>query len=166
MYRSNHQSRIMEQALREFQIPYQLSGGNSFFARSEVKDILAYLKILVNPDDDGAFLRIANVPRREIGPSTLEKMSAYAQMRACNLFSACFEMGLEQTLTGKPLHKLREFCTWLQATADAINTENSIAVIRGMIGKIDYATWLLDSCNNPTIAEKRMENVNDLILLG
>jgi len=163
MYRSNHQSRIMEQALREFQIPYQLSGGTSFFSRSEVKDILAYLKILVNPDDDGAFLRIANVPRREIGPATLEKLSAYAQMRECNLFTASFEMGLEQTLTGKPLQKLREFCTWLQATADAINQESSIAVIRGMVGKIDYETWLLDTCTNPAVAEKRMENVNDLL---
>lgn len=163
MYRSNHQSRIMEQALREFQIPYQLSGGTSFFARSEVKDILAYLKLLVNPDDDGAFLRIANVPRREIGPATLEKLSAYAQMRECNLFDASFEFGLEQTLTGKPLHKLREFCEWLQATAEAVNQESSMAVIRGMVGKIDYQTWLLDTCNNPTVAEKRMENVNDLL---
>lgn len=163
MYRSNHQSRVMEQALREYQIPYQLSGGTSFFSRSEVKDILAYLKVLVNPDDDGAFLRIANVPRREIGPATLEKLSTYAQMRDCNLFTASFEMGLEQTLTGKPLQKLREFCEWLQSTAEAIEQESSIAVIRGMVGKIDYATWLLDTCTNPTAAEKRMENVNDLL---
>lgn len=163
MYRSNHQSRVMEQALREYQIPYQLSGGTSFFARSEVKDILAYLKVLVNPDDDGAFLRIANIPRREIGPATLEKLSSYAQMRGCNLFTASFEIGLEQTLTGKPLQKLREFCEWLQATAELIEKENSIAVIKGMVAQIDYATWLLDTCNNPTIAEKRMENVNDLL---
>lgn len=163
MYRSNHQARIMEQALREYQIPYQISGGTSFFARSEIKDILAYLKIMVNPDDDGAFLRIANVPRREIGPSTLEKLSHYAQLRDLNLFSASFEMGLEQTLTGKPLERLREFCNWLQRTADEVQLENSIGVIRGMIGKIDYATWLLDSCSNPIVAEKRMENVNDLI---
>lgn len=163
MYRSNHQARIMEQALREYQIPYQLSGGTSFFARSEIKDILAYLKILVNPDDDGAFLRIANVPRREIGPSTLEKLSAYANMRELNLFTASFELGLEQSITGKPLHKLREFCTWLRATAVAIEQENSIAIIKGMLEQIDYATWLLDNCNNPTVAEKRMENVHDLL---
>lgn len=163
MYRSNHQARIMEQALREYQIPYQLSGGTSFFSRSEVKDILAYLKIMVNPDDDGAFLRIANVPRREIGPSTLEKLSQYAQIRDASLFDASFEMGLEQTLTGKPLSKLREFCDWLRHTSAEIEAENSIGVIRGMVGKIDYSTWLLDTCSNPTIAEKRMENVNDLL---
>lgn len=163
MYRSNHQSRVLEQALREYQIPYQLSGGTSFFARSEVKDILAYLKILVNPDDDVAFLRIANVPRREIGPSTLEKLSTYAQQREISLFTASFELGLEQTLSGKPLHKLQEFCNWLNFTTDALQTENPIAVVRGIVGKIDYETWLLDSCTNPTVAEKRMANVNDLL---
>lgn len=163
MYRSNHQARVMEQALREFQIPYQLSGGTSFFARSEIKDILAYLKILVNPDDDGAFLRIANVPRREIGPQTLEKLSTYAQMREVNLFTASFELGLEQTLSGKPLNNLREFCTWLQAIAAEVEQENSIAVIRRMVDNIDYANWLLDNCTNPAVAEKRMENVNDLL---
>ncbi|HSX20610.1 MAG TPA: UvrD-helicase domain-containing protein [Gammaproteobacteria bacterium] len=163
MYRSNHQARIVEQALREYAIPYQLSGGTSFFAKSEVKDIMAYLKILVNPDDDGAFLRIANVPRREIGPATLEKLSQYAQMRDLNLFTASFELGLEQTLSGKPLQKLREFCTWLQATADEVQEENSIAIVRGMLERIDYATWLLDTCTNPAVAEKRMENINELI---
>lgn len=163
MYRSNHQSRLIEQSLREYQIPYQLSGGTSFFARSEVKDILAYLKILVNPDDDGAFLRIANIPRREIGPTTLEKLSAYAQMRETNLFTASFELGLEQSVSGKPLQKLREFCIWLRHTADEIRQENSIAVIRGMLEKIDYSTWLLDTCSNPSVAEKRMGNVYDLI---
>ncbi len=163
MYRGNHQARLVEQALREYQIPYQLSGGTSFFSRSEVKDILAYLKVMVNPDDDGAFLRIANVPRREIGPATLEKLSQYAQMREASLFDASFEIGLEQTLSGKPLQKLREFSAWLRSTAAEIEAENSIAIIRGMLEKIDYSTWLLDTCSNPTVAEKRMENVHDLI---
>lgn len=163
MYRSNHQARIVEQALREYQIPYQLSGGTSFFSRSEIKDILAYLKILVNPDDDVAFLRIANVPRREVGASTLEKLSTYAQQREISLFSASFELGLEQTLTGKPLHKLQEFCNWLQSVADAIDNETASAVVRGMVGKIDYETWLIDTCSSPAMAEKRMENVNTLL---
>jgi ATP-dependent DNA helicase Rep len=163
MYRSNHQSRVLEQALRELQIPYQLSGGTSFFSRSEVKDILAYLRILVNQDDDGAFLRIANVPRREIGPATLEKLSNYAQQRGISLFTASFELGLEQTLTGKPLHKLQDFCNWLNLTLESLDNENPIAVIRGMIARIDYETWLLDCSANPTQAEKRMANVNDLL---
>ncbi len=163
MYRSNHQSRIIEKALREYQIPYQLSGGTSFFSRSEVKDILAYLKLLVNHADDGAVLRIANVPRREIGPATLEKLSAYAQQRETSLFEASFELGLEQTLTGKPLHKLQEFVNWLNLVVDDLQDENPMAVIRGMVAKLDYETWLLDTCSNPVQAEKRMENVNDLL---
>ena len=65
---------MFEQALRERKIPYRISGGKSFFDRPEIKDVLAYLRLLVNPDDDTAFLRIVNVPRREIGPSTLEKL--------------------------------------------------------------------------------------------
>jgi ATP-dependent DNA helicase Rep len=84
-------------------------------------------------------------------------------MREMNLFTASFELGLEQTLTGKPLAKLQEFCTWLQATADTIQEENSMAAIQGMIARIDYSTWLLDTCTNPAVAEKRMENVNDLL---
>jgi ATP-dependent DNA helicase Rep len=163
MYRSNHQARIVEQALREYQIPYTLSGGTSFFARSEVKDILAYLKLMVNFDDDIAFLRIANVPRREIGAATLEKLSAYAQQRNCSLFTASFELGLEQTLNGKPLTKLREFCEWLRNVANNVASENSSAVIRGMVAKIDYETWLIDTCSSPDVAAKRMENVNDLL---
>jgi ATP-dependent DNA helicase Rep len=165
MYRSNHQSRVLEKALREYQIPYQLSGGTSFFSRSEVKDILAYLKLIVNNDDDGAFLRIANVPRREIGPATLEKLSDYAQNREISLFEASFELGLEQTLTGKSLHKLQEFCNWLNQTIDSIegDTEDTMAVIKGMVARIDYETWLIDCSSSPMQAEKRMENVNDLL---
>lgn len=163
MYRSNHQARILEKALREYQIPYVISGGTSFFSRSEVKDILAYLKLIVNHDDDVAFLRISNVPRREIGPATLEKLSAYAQQRDCSLFTASFEIGLEQTLTGKPLQKLREFCEWLRTVADAIDSESSSAVIRGMVGRIDYETWLIDTCSSPEMASKRMDNVNSLL---
>ncbi len=163
MYRSNHQARVMEQALREYQIPYQLSGGTSFFARSEVKDVLAYLKLIVNHDDDGAFLRIANVPRREIGPATLEKLSTYAQSRDLSLYAASFELGLEQTLTGKPLFKLQEFCNWLDFVEQSLDTDEPIAVIRGMVERIDYATWLLDTCSSPAVADKRMKNVNDLL---
>ena len=73
LYRSNHQSRPVEKALREHHIPYKLSGGTSFFERAEVKDVLAYLRLLSNPDDDPAFLRIVNKPKRHIGATTLEK---------------------------------------------------------------------------------------------
>ncbi|MDW2052596.1 3'-5' exonuclease, partial [Vibrio sp. 977] len=81
LYRGNHQSRLIEKSLMQNRVPYKLSGGTSFFARAEIKDIMAYLRVLVNPDDDNAFLRIVNTPRREIGPVTVEKLGSYANMR-------------------------------------------------------------------------------------
>lgn len=85
LYRGNHQSRLIEKALMQNRVPYKISGGTSFFARAEIKDIMAYLRVLVNPDDDNAFLRIVNTPRREIGPVTLEKLGSYATcaVKAC-----------------------------------------------------------------------------------
>jgi ATP-dependent DNA helicase Rep len=163
LYRSNHQSRVFEKSLREHRIPYQVSGGISFFSRTEVKDILAYLKILVNPDDDGAFLRIANVPKREIGPSTLEKLGNYAKQRNLSLLAASFELGLEQTLSGKPLDRLRNFTHWLVLTADNAIRGDTFAVIKDMIKSINYQGWLLDNASHPKMAELKTENVNDLL---
>lgn len=103
LYRGNHQSRLIEKSLTQNRVPYKLSGGTSFFARAEIKDIMAYLRVLVNPDDDNAFLRIVNTPKREIGPATLEKLGSYANMRGKSLFTASFELGLEQHLSGRGL---------------------------------------------------------------
>jgi ATP-dependent DNA helicase Rep len=88
LYRGNFQAKPFERLLREHRIPYHLSGGQSFFDRSEVKDVIAYLRLLANPDDDSAFLRIINVPRREIGATTLEKLGSYAGQRSVSLFFA------------------------------------------------------------------------------
>ena len=104
LYRGNHQSRIFEKLLREHNIPYFISGGTSFFARSEVKDVMAYLRLLANPDDDAALLRVINLPRREIGPSSLEKLAAYAEQRETSLLAACSELGLEQVLAAAATH--------------------------------------------------------------
>jgi len=163
LYRSNHQSRIIEKALREHRIPYQVSGGLSFFARTEVKDILAYLKLLVNPDDDCAFLRIANVPKREIGPSTLEKLGIYSKSRGISLFAASFELGLEQILSGKPLERLQNFSHWINLIADNAMRGDTFSVIQDMIKTIDYEGWLLEISSNPKTAERKMENVRDLL---
>lgn len=76
LYRGNHQSRVFEKLLMQNRIPYRISGGTSFFSRPEIKDILAYLRVLTNPEDDSAFLRIVNTPRREIGPATLQKLGS------------------------------------------------------------------------------------------
>ena len=86
LVRSNHQSKLLELKFQAKQIPYHLTSGTSFFARSEIKDIMCYLRVLVNPDDDAAFLRIVNVPRRKIGISTLETLGQYANQRNASLF--------------------------------------------------------------------------------
>src|SRR5262249_10387031 len=85
LYRGNHQSRPLEKALRLARVPYHLTGGTAFLERAEVKDVLAYLRLIVNPDDDAAFLRVANVPRREVGATSLEKLGELAQARHLSL---------------------------------------------------------------------------------
>lgn len=77
LYRGNHQSRLLEKMLMQNRIPYKISGGISFFSRAEIKDMMAYLRLLVNQDDDAAFLRIVNTPKREIGAATLEKLGSW-----------------------------------------------------------------------------------------
>lgn len=163
LYRSNHQAQVLEKTLREMQIPYELTGGTSFFSRSEVKDIIAYLKLLTNPDDDGAFLRVANVPKREIGPKTLEKLSEYAKHRQLSLFAASYELGLEQFIQGKSLTSLRHFCDWINLIADNANRGETYAVLTDMLTQMNYEGWLYDHSNTPKGAEKRWENVLDLM---
>lgn len=162
LYRSNHQSRLLEKALMTNRIPYKISGGTSFFSRAEIKDVMAYLRVLVNPDDDNAFLRIVNLPRREIGPATLEKLGNYANMRQISMFAASFELGLEQHLTGNALVKVRNFTRWLVETADQAERSDTPAVLRKMIQSINYEDWLYDTSPSSKAAEMRMKNVTEL----
>jgi len=163
LYRSNHQSRLLERMLREHHIPYRLSGGTSFFSKTEIKDSMAYLRLLVNQDDDNAFLRIVNVPRRELGPSTIEKLGSYATMRGVSLFSASFEMGLGEYLNERQLERLQRFTHWINLQADNAKRGDTLAVVRGMVTDIGYSEWLIESSKNETQAEKRLKNVYDLI---
>ncbi|HEY6527046.1 MAG TPA: UvrD-helicase domain-containing protein, partial [Cellvibrionaceae bacterium] len=101
LYRGNHQSRLIELKLQQYQIPYNISGGTSFFAKTEIKDIMAYLRLLVNSADDNAFLRVINTPRRQIGTNTLECLGRYATEREISLLSACQEIGIQTLITGK-----------------------------------------------------------------
>jgi len=164
LYRGNFQSRLLETKLREFQIPYKLSGGTSFFARQEIKDIMSYLRLIINPDDDNAFLRIVNTPKREIGPSTLEKLGSYAQQRGCSMFAACDEMGLGLHLPDRALANLQEFSTWLRETAREVVDGESVQGIRQMISDIGYEDYLREQSATPQAAEKRIENVNNFLL--
>ncbi|MEZ8881627.1 DNA helicase Rep [Vibrio lentus] len=162
LYRGNHQSRLIEKALMQNRVPYKISGGTSFFARAEIKDIMAYLRVLVNPDDDNAFLRIVNTPRREIGPVTLEKLGSYANMRGKSLFEASFEMGLEQTLTGRGLENLRRFSDWIVRISDNAERGNTVEAVRSLVRDINYEDWLYETSPSPKAAEMRMKNVSDL----
>ncbi|CAH0524314.1 DNA helicase Rep [Vibrio hippocampi] len=162
LYRGNHQSRLIEKALMQNRVPYKISGGTSFFARAEIKDIMAYLRVLVNPDDDNAFLRIVNTPRREIGPVTLEKLGTYANMRGKSLFEASFELGLEQHLSGRGLENLRRFTQWIVAIADNAERGNTVDAVRALVRDINYEDWLYETSSSGKAAEMRMKNVSDL----
>ncbi|GHA61109.1 DNA helicase Rep [Photobacterium aphoticum] len=162
LYRGNHQSRLFEKALMQNRIPYKISGGTSFFSRVEIKDIMAYLRLLTNQDDDNAFLRIVNTPRREIGPVTLEKLGTYANMRGKSLFAASFELGLEQHLSGRGLEALQRFTRWVVELADNAERGDTVAAVRQLIRDIHYEDWLYETSASPKAAEMRMKNVSDL----
>jgi len=163
LYRSNFQSRAFEQALREKQIPYSISGGSSFFDKVEIKDMLAYLKLLVNPDDDTAFLRCINTPRKEIGPTTLSKLGRHASNRNISLFAACHDIGLETQLTGRALHRLQRFANWLTLAADNAVRGDTLAVVRGVFEDMDYTGWIEKQHDSPPKAKRALENVEELL---
>ncbi len=163
LYRGNHQARLFEKTLREQRIPYYLSGGTSFFSYAEVKDIMAYLRLLVNPDDDSAFLRVVNVPRREIGPTTVEKLADYAGGRGISLFAACFELGLRSQLSERAATRLEEFTRWLVELGDRGQRGDAIAAVRDLIAGANYEQWLRDSSKDEKSAERRMTNVWELV---
>lgn len=163
LYRSNHQSRLFEKALREQKLPYDISGGTSFFDRGEVRDLVAYLRLLVNPEDDSAFLRIVNLPRRELGPVTLEKLGAYAGQRHISLFGACFEADLAEHLPERGAEKLREFATWVSKTAERAESEPAALVVKEMLDDIAYEGWLKDRAKDLAQAERKWENVQEFV---
>ncbi|KFW98986.1 DNA helicase Rep [Pectobacterium carotovorum] len=161
LYRGNHQSRLFEKMLMQNRIPYRISGGTSFFSRPEIKDLLAYLRVLTNPDDDSAFLRIVNTPKREIGPATMKKLGEWAGQRNKGLFSASFDLGLSQSLTGRGLESLQRFTQWLAEIALLAERE-PVAAVRDLIHGLDYESWLYETSPSPKAAEMRMKNVNQL----
>lgn len=163
LYRSNHQASAFEKELRKHRIPYKLSGGTSYFARAEIKDILAYLRLLTNPDDDSAFLRIVNVPRREIGPVTLEKLGEYATSRQISMLRACSELGLGEFLASRQLDTVRQFADWLNRSAVTLNRECTLPALQTFVQEIGYSQWLVDTLPHAAAAEKRFKNVEDFI---
>lgn len=163
LYRGNHQARLIELKLQHHQIPYHLSGGTSFFSRQEVKDLMSYLRLLVNPDDDNALLRVINVPRREIGPATLEKLGTYANERQISMHQACGETGLAERLDTRYSERLQRFITWLDSARKHCYGDDPIGGLRQMVLDLDYENWIRQNCSSDDIAAKRMGNVWFLI---
>ena len=124
---------------------------------------MAYLRLLTNPDDDNAFLRIVNTPRREIGPSSVEKLATYAAGRGHGLFAASLELGLAQHLGPRPLAQLQRFAEWILELRHLADNGETISLARRLVTDIDYERWLLDNSRDEAQAIRRMDNVNELL---
>jgi ATP-dependent DNA helicase Rep len=162
LYRGNHQSRLLELALQRQQVPYHISGGTSFFARNEVKDVMAYLRLLINEHDDNAFLRIANVPRRKLGASTLEALGNFANAQHCSLSQACNRIG-SGNIPEASLGRLRAFRHWLDDARRRCEGDAGVAVIRQMLREMEYEKWLNQISSSEDVAQRRMANVHMLV---
>ena len=160
LYRGNFQSRIIEQVFRQHKIPYQMSGGQSFFDKAEIKDLLAYLRLLANQDDDPAFIRAITTPKRGVGNQTLEALGAYAAERHISLFAAVFETGLEMKLQARQHEPLKQFADFINRMAFRAEREPAPQVLQDILTAIDYETWLFDS-EDTKIAEAKWKNVLD-----
>ena len=162
LYRGNHQARAFEQHLRNQRIPYRLSGGQSFFERAEIKDLMAYLRLIANVDDDPAFIRAITTPRRGIGAQTLEALGGYAGERQVSMFAAMHELGATTRLKPGPLDALRTFGDFINRMAERADGESPRTVLGDLLKAIDYQPFLFDSLETRD-AEKRWENVQKFV---
>ena len=162
LYRGNHQSRLLEKVLMQNRIPYKISGGTSFFSRVEIKDMMAYLRVLVNQDDDAAFLRIVNTPKREIGTATLEKLGTLAQEKHISLFEAVFDFDLIQCITPKAYNALQGFARWLVELNDELLRAEPEQAVRRMLADIHYEEYLYEYATSAKAAEMQSKNVATL----
>ena len=163
LYRSNFQSRNYEKALRDHSIPYQITGGNAFFERREIKDIMAYLRLLSNPVDDQALLRIINVPRREIGATTIKSLATWAGTRKRSLDSAMQELGLLESLNNRARIRLQGFSDLINELRHHAQREDAMTLCKTLIQRLDYADWLGETSSSGKQAEAAMENVMELV---
>lgn len=162
LYRGNHQSRLLEKILVQNRIPYKISGGTSFFSRSEIKDMMAYLRVLINQDDDAALLRIINTPKRNIGITTLGKLGTLAKEKHTSLFETIFDVELIQRLTPKSYQAIQNFAHWLIQLSDRLLQEEPKDVIKLMLKDIQYESYLYETANSAKMAEMQARNVETL----
>lgn len=171
LYRGNHQARVFEQALRNLRIPYTISGGQSFFDKAEVRDILAYLRLIANDEDDPAFIRAATTPRRGIGQATLQVLGQFAAEQKLSLFAAVFQIALTDRLPERQLEPLQVFAQFIQRIqqrADRVDSdleehETAVSELLGeLLRAIDYERYLYDMFDERP-AQTRWENVLELV---
>jgi ATP-dependent DNA helicase Rep len=162
LYRSNHQSRAFEEQLRAQNVPYTVSGGTSFFERAEIKDIIAYLRLIVNSDDDPAFIRAVTTPKRGIGNVTLEKLGSHAGKRHISLFEAAFEPPVQEQLSTHQCDDLMTFCNFINRIGERADKDPCAELLDELLRAINYETWLYDM-HEPRQAESKWKNVEDFI---
>lgn len=162
LYRGNHQSRLLEKMLMQNRIPYKISGGTSFFSRAEIKDMMAYLRLLVNQDDEAAFLRIVNTPKREIGAVTLQKLGELAQQKQISLFEAIFAAELIEFITPRAYDALQKFARWIVELNDESLRSEPEQAVKSLLAGLQYEEYLYEQANSPKIAEMQARNVATL----
>ena len=160
LYRTNAQARLLEERMIMEGVPYNVVGGTNFYARAEIKDILAYLKTIDNGRDDVAVRRIINIPKRGIGAVSVEKIEDYAQMRDISLYDA-MELADEIMSLGKTAAKIRPFVQLIRELRKASSGLTIAELIQEIVEKIQYAQYLQD--NDDESAEDRIANVDELI---
>ena len=167
-YRTHAQSRTIEDAFRSRNIPYIVVGGVRFYDRKEVKDALAYLRLIVNPLDDVSFLRIVNVPPRKIGGATLDKLREHAREKGVSLLEASgYNQHAKPEKNGAPklaaskIKALKQFADLIQSLADGHEKQSVSQVIDTVLNETDYREWLAGERTAETIG--RLENLDELV---
>ncbi len=167
LYRANHQAKVFEQKLRAAQIPYKVSGGTSYFDRAEIKDLCAWLRLIVNNDDDPAFLRAVTTPKRGIGHQTLASLGEFASPRKTSLFEALFAPTLGAALKGKAIDALHEFGRFVNdfehRARHTTGSEDAKALLLGWLKDIGYEQHLFDNEDSEKLATARWSNVLDFV---
>jgi ATP-dependent DNA helicase Rep len=163
LYRGNHQSRAFEKALRHHGVPYRISGGQSWFARTEIRDVFAYLKLLCNEADDAAFLRSVTTPKRGIGDVSLKALGQYAQKRRQSLYACCDHLALKELIDDKPRAALYNFKQGLHQIRTRCQQEPIVGVLRDLIEENRYEAHVYEQCDTPLKAQKCMDNIWELL---
>jgi len=163
LYRANHQAKVFEQALRKAQIPYKVSGGQSFFDRAEIKDLCAWLRLVVNNDDDPAFLRAVTAPKRGIGHQTLQALGVFAGKYRLSLFEALFSSSLGSALASRAVAGLHEFGRYVNdlefRARRTTGAQDAKAFLVEWLNDIAYEKHLYDGEDNEKLAAARWTNV-------